>query len=61
MKITIQLTDDDESQVVEVQLSAPLATRHRVVRAALRIGLGVLLEEPEGIVDALKADMEGSR
>ncbi len=60
-KITIQLSDQDESEVEEVLLSAPLASRHRVVRAALRVGLAMMLEEPAQIVDVIKADMEGSR
>ena len=60
-KITIQLTDDDEARIKEAQASAPLTSRHRVARVALRLGLAVLLEEPDAIVDVIHVDMEGSR
>ena len=60
-KVTVQLAKSDENQVEEVVLSAPLASRHRVIRAAMRIGLSVMLEEPAQIVDLIKADMEGAR
>ncbi len=47
MKCTVLLDCQDESRLLRAVQQTPLATRHRVARAALRVGLDAVLQRPD--------------
>ncbi len=52
--VTISTGPTEETSIELVLEQVPLANRHAVARAGLRVGLAALLENPSLIVDALR-------
>ncbi len=54
-KNTVTITSDNEidAGIAHVMAAVPLASRHAVARAALRVGMPLLVKDPASIVGVL--------
>jgi hypothetical protein len=52
--ITISTGSNEEANIERVLEQVPLANRHAVAKAGLKVGLALLLEKPTLIIDVLR-------
>lgn len=52
--ITLDLDATSSNQIDQIVAAVPLANRHAIARAALRVGLTWMAEDADRVVDALR-------